>query len=203
MYLGAMGRRLYSYMKEPILEPILRYMRIKKVLPVIMNIKKPILLDVGCGWEAKFLQNIEPYVEEAIGIYFKAPNLNTKKIKTIKQTITDKLPFDDLRFNIVTMLAVLEHIEQPVLMTKEINRILIEGGYVVITVPSRISKPLLEFLSYRLNIVNPEEIRDHKHYYNKKDIEDLFLPCGFKIIKHEYFQFGMNNFCILRKEGLQ
>jgi hypothetical protein len=70
---------------------------------------------------------------------------------------------------------------------------------VVITVPSRISKPLLEFLSYRLNIVNSEEIRDHKHYYNKKDIEDLFLPCGFKIIKHEYFQFGMNNFCILRK----
>lgn len=190
-------------MKEPILEPILRYMRIKKVLPVIMNIKKPILLDVGCGWEAKFLQNIEPYVEEAIGIDFKAPNLNTKKIKTIKQTITDKLPFDDSRFNIVTMLAVLEHIEQPLLMAKEINRILVGGGYVIITVPSRISKSILEFLSYRLNIVNSEEIRDHKHYYNKKYIEDLFLPCGFKIIKHEYFQFGMNNFCILRKGSLQ
>ena len=114
-------------MKEPILEPILRYMRIKKVLPVIMNIKKPILLDIGCGWEAKFLKNIEPYVEEAIGIDFKAPNLNTKKIKTIKQTITDKLPFDDSRFNIVTMLAVLEHIEQPLLMAKEINRILVGG----------------------------------------------------------------------------
>jgi ubiquinone/menaquinone biosynthesis C-methylase UbiE len=115
-------------MKEPILEPILRHMRIKKVLPVIMNIKKPILLDIGCGWEAKFLQSIEPYVEEAIGIDFKAPNLSTKKIKTIKQAIKDKLPFDDSRFNIVTMLAVLEHIEQPLSMAKEIKRILVLGG---------------------------------------------------------------------------
>lgn len=170
-------------------------------MPVIVNIKKPILLDIGCGWEAKFLQSIEPYVEEAIGIDFKAPNLNTKKIKTIKQIITDKLPFDDSRFNIVTMLAVLEHIEQPLLIVKEINRVLSWGGYVIITVPSRISKPILEFLSYRLNIVNPEEIRDHKKYYNKKDIEELFAPYGFKIVRHEYFELGMNNFCILKKES--
>jgi ubiquinone/menaquinone biosynthesis C-methylase UbiE len=186
-------------MREPILEPILRNMRIKRVLPIIRKIKNPILLDIGCGWEAKFLQSIEDYVEEAVGIDFKAPNLNTKKIKTFKQVITNTLPFDDSKFNIVTMLAVLEHIADPLSLVKEIKRILVGGGYVVITVPSKVSKPILEFLSYKLNIVNPEEIRDHKKYYNKKDIEELFIPYGFKIVRHKYFQLGMNNFCILRK----
>lgn len=185
-------------MKEPILEPFLRKMRIKKVLPVIKSIKNPVLLDIGCGWEAKFLKSIEPYISKGIGIDFKAPVLEGKKIKTLKMVIADRLPFDDSIFNIITMLAVLEHISEPYLLAKEISRICCWGGLLILTVPSKIAKPVLEFLSY-LNIVNPKEIKDHKKYYNKKEIEELFAPYGFEIECHRYFQFGMNNFCILKK----
>ena len=65
--------------------------------------------------------------------------------------------------------------------------------------PTRRSRLLLEFLSYKIGIVNPEEIRDHKKYYDLDDIAELFLQIGFEIFKHEYFQFGMNNFCVLKK----
>ena len=116
-------------MKEPFLEPILRFMRIKKVLPVIKTIHRPVLLDIGCGWDAKFLRSIEPYVYEAVGIDFKAPELNSDKIKTIGALILDELPFKDSHFDIVTMLAVLEHISNPLIIAKEINRVLRLGGY--------------------------------------------------------------------------
>ena len=188
-------------MKEPLFEPYLRMMRIRKVLPTIRKVRMPRILDIGCGWDARFLKSIEPFVQEAIGIDFKAPDLGNGRIKTLKKVLFDRLPFDDSSFHIVTMLAVLEHIAEPFLLAKEIHRVLIGGGYLVMTVPSRASKPILEFLSYRLGVVSPDEIKDHKKYYNKKDIEKIFVPNGFHVEKHKYFQLGMNNFCIMKTFG--
>ena len=41
------------------------------------------------------------------------------------------------------------------------------------TTPTRIAKPVLEFLSYRLHLINEDEIREHKHYFNKADIQEI------------------------------
>jgi cyclopropane fatty-acyl-phospholipid synthase-like methyltransferase len=60
-------------MKEPILEPILRNMRLAKVLPTIKQYQDCSLLDIGCGWEAKLLYAVEPYIKNGVGIDFKAP----------------------------------------------------------------------------------------------------------------------------------
>ena len=70
-------------MKEPFIAPILRQIRIRKVLPVIQKVNNCRVLDIGCGWNAKFLSIIEPYIDKGVGIDFKAPNMQTEKIKTI------------------------------------------------------------------------------------------------------------------------
>jgi hypothetical protein len=44
-------------MKEPILEPILRALRIRKALPVIRQYPDCHLLDVGCGWDYRLLKD--------------------------------------------------------------------------------------------------------------------------------------------------
>ena len=75
------------------------------------------------------------------------------------------------------------------------------GGGLVITVPSRISKPVSEFLAFKMHIINEQEIKDHKKYYNKKDLYDLFKHSNLKIIQHYYYQLGLNNFCLLKKEA--
>ncbi|MGQ9847332.1 MAG: class I SAM-dependent methyltransferase [Bacteroidales bacterium] len=186
-------------MKEILLEPILRKMRINKVLPIIKKFKNPKLLDIGCGRKAELLKSVEPYILKGVGIDFKALPFETPKIKTIKMFLNDILPFEKSAFDIVTMLAVLEHISDPIPLAREINRVLCWDGILILTVPSKASKPILEFLSYKLNIVDQEEIRDHKIYYDRKDIEELFASAGFKLQSHKYFQFGMNNFCILEK----
>jgi ubiquinone/menaquinone biosynthesis C-methylase UbiE len=160
-------------------------------------------LDVGCGWEARLLKSVEPYIESGVGIDFKAPELSGAKLSTISATLDDKLPFDDDSFDVVTLMAVLEHLEKPLEILREIRRVLKKpevaggcgrGGILVGTVPSKAARPVLEFLSYRLGIVNEAEIRDHKRYFDRRDLLEIFDKAGFAEVRHRYFQCGMNNF---------
>jgi len=49
-------------------------------------------------------------------------------------------------FNFVIMLAVLEHLGHPIEIVKEIERILNPGGKLILTIPSKIAKPVLNYL---------------------------------------------------------
>ena len=186
-------------LKEALLEPVLRKMRIRQVLPVLLRHPDCRLLDVGCGWEAKLLKSVEPFVHSAVGIDFKAPKLATAKLTTIAATLTDTLPFPDADFDVVTLLAVLEHLAHPEDMVREVARVLKPGGQVIVTVPSLAARPVLEFLAYKLHVVSETEIRDHKRYYDRASLRALFDGTGLYIDHHRYFQLGMNNFLLATK----
>ncbi|MEM7062883.1 MAG: methyltransferase domain-containing protein [Cyanobacteria bacterium P01_B01_bin.77] len=186
-------------MKEPLLEPLLRQLRLRKVMPHIL--KHEALLDIGCGPSATFLRTISPYISEGYGVDFKvdegkiAKNLHTKQL-----TFSDRLPFEDSCFSTVTMLAVLEHISNEVGIIYEVHRVLRPGGKLILTVPSVWAKPVLEFLSYKVGIISEPEIRDHKRYYTRKKLRQcLVTNGGFNNFSHRYFQLWMNNFCVVTK----
>ena len=185
-------------MKEEILEPFLRKMRIKRVLPYIKKYENCYMLDIGCGWNALLLKELEPYIKQGIGIDFKAPSIKTVKIETISASFEKTLPFDDEKFDVVTMLAVLEHLSYPEIILQEVQRILKPGGGLILTVPSKYAKPVLEFLSYKIHIVNPIEIADHKRYFNKLNLFAI-MPEKMTIQDHYYFQFIFNNFLFAKK----
>lgn len=188
-------------MKEPFMEPILRRMRIGKVLNEIRQVPECTLLDVGCGFNYKFLSTAAPYIKHGTGIDFKVPEVTSDKIITVQARLDDTLPFENNSFDIVTMLAVLEHLDRPGEICAEIVRVLKDGGKLVLTVPGKRAKPVLEFLSYRLGIVNRAEIEDHKKYYDLMELESLAAAFdNLEIVLHMYFQFGMNNFCVMQKK---
>ena len=98
-------------MNEPILESLLRKMRLKRVLPFLRRYPNCRLLDIGCGWEAKLLRTVEPYIASGIGVDFKAPAIKTEKLETLSLTLQDNLTFEDESFDFIAMLAVMEHLE--------------------------------------------------------------------------------------------
>lgn len=183
-------------MREPVLEPLLRSLRIRRVLPFIQRHENCRLLDVGCGWEARFLREVEPYIASGAGVDFKAPKLVEGKLSTERLTLQGYLPYTDNSFDIVTMLAVLEHLTHPQTILEEIHRVLVPGGELLLTVPSKAARPVLEFLAFRLGVVSREEIADHKAYYDRTSLTKLLEMTGFRVLKHRYFQLGMNNFCV-------
>lgn len=186
-------------MKEPFLEPLLRKLRLQRVIAHVPN--NSVILDIGCGTSAAFLNAVSPHIKEGVGIDFKAKdNVQFNNIRTIQLKLEKRLPFEESSFEVVTMLAVLEHIEEEQELLQEIHRVLVPTGKLILTVPSIWSQPVLEFLAYKLKIVSELEIRDHKRYYNRQRLKKVLIDiAGFKEFNHQYFQFGMNNFCTVSK----
>ncbi|HEY9696876.1 MAG TPA: class I SAM-dependent methyltransferase [Trichocoleus sp.] len=185
-------------MNEPLLEPVLRRWRLRQVMPWIPPGAK--LLDIGCGRSATFLRTISPHIRQGVGVDFKVEPIQGQNIETIQLKLAYDLPFEDSSFDVVTMLAVLEHIEHEKAILLEVQRVLRDGGKLILTVPSVWSQPLLEFLSYQLKIVDEAEIRDHKRYYNRKKLNQVLInEVGFQEFHHHYFQFWMNNFCTVAR----
>jgi 2-polyprenyl-3-methyl-5-hydroxy-6-metoxy-1,4-benzoquinol methylase len=187
--------------KEPLLEPFLRKMRIGKVLDEIKKIQNCVLLDIGCGFNHKFLSCVEPYITQGLGIDFKVQEKSSDTISTIKMRLDERLHCDSCTFDAVTMLAVLEHIEKPQQIVSEVYRVLKPGGKFILTVPGKRAKPVLEFLALRIGVISRKEIEDHKKYYDLEELHQLFAEVGgFELIQHKHFQFGMNNFCVVQKK---
>jgi SAM-dependent methyltransferase len=105
------------------------------------------------------------------------------------------LPFPDDHFDVVTMLAVLEHIEKPRLvpMVSEIHRVLRPGGIYVLTTPAWWIDPILLILS-RLLLLSHAEIDEHKETHTRKSIAKILFQAGFlrKSVTTGSFECGMN-----------
>ena len=181
-----------------LLEPLLRWLRFRKVISQIPADCR--LLDLGCGQSAWFLRRVASRLEQGVGIDFKVKAMQLENLQLLPLKLSEALPFADASFDIVTMLAVLEHLEHEHLILQEVRRILKPGGKLVLTVPSIWAKPVLELLAYRLNWVDEQQIRDHKRYYNRARLyQVLIAETAFQSFQHHYFQLWMNNFCTVTK----
>jgi len=183
---------------DSLLDPILRWMRCRKVLPHIS--KGIVLCDIGCGAQAKLLRDLSGFIKEGIGLDKKITEdrFDNLSFKTI--LIDEQLPLPDKSVDVVTLLAVLEHLEKPVATLAEVKRILKPGGTLLITVPTVPNQCVGEFLSYRLHLIDENEYRDHKRYYSKRLLRENLAAAGFPLkgLTMYYFEFGMNLFAKIR-----
>ena len=112
----------------------------------------------------------------------------------------NKFPFKDQTFDKVFMLAVLEHMELDKItdLFKEIKRVIKKDGKLILTTPTPASKPLLEFLAFKMHIISIPEVSDHKKYYDKQDIYELAKKSGFEVEVYKKFMFSLNSFCVMK-----
>lgn len=179
-----------------IVDRLIAEMRLSKVLPYVE--KGDVVLDFGCGNQGFFLNYVSPVIKKGVGIDYDVDNKTNSNLLFKKFIFENRLPFKDESFDKVIMLAVLEHVEtnKVDLLFKELKRVLKNNGKIVLTTPTPPSKPILEFLAYKLHIISENEIRDHKKYYCKKDVQKLIERCNLKIISYKLFQFRLNS-CII------
>ena len=75
---------------ESIFDKLLRTMRLACVLPSIKSFDNPRLLDIGCGFEARLLREVEGYIAKGVGIDYKAPDIRTDKLHTFSYVFESK-----------------------------------------------------------------------------------------------------------------
>ena len=183
---------------EPLLEKILCKMRFKKIVHLIPPDSE--ILDLGCGYNATFLKSVESIISYGVGMDISINrDINSHKIKLFQHDLNHELPISEDRFDVVTSLANLEHLNNPIKVFGEIYRVLKPGGFLFLTTPSIYAKPVLEFLSYELKLISEQEIKDHKNYFNKNILDKFCKLVGFNTWDHRYFQMGMNNFLLAQK----
>ncbi len=105
------------------------------------------------------------------------------------------LPFGDEFFDVVTMLAVFEHLDRRVLLdlVREIRRVLVPRGSFVMTTPAGWTAGILKLMS-RLTLVSRDEVDEHEAQHSRQQIVELLAQGGFdsKHIETGTFELGMN-----------
>ena len=165
--------------------------------------RKGCILDIGCGSTPFFLTHAN--FAEKFGIDPAVDTDLAQKNLTLSRHDIEKnaqLPFDANAFDVVTMLAVFEHIEPDQLATllQEIHRILKPNGRYILTTPSPWGNVLLWFMA-RMRLVSPTEIDEHKDGYHQKTIVRFLTQAGFERnkIARGYFELFMNNWVVASK----
>lgn len=178
------------------LDKFIRYLRLRQISPFIG--KDRIVCDLGCG-DGSTLRQLKSKIKSGYGADREVDSSREENLRFIKADLTQPLSLRDGEFDIVLLLAVIEHLESPDLILGEIWRILKPGGRLILTTPAPRSKKLLEFLAFRLEIISGEGVLDHKHYYSGQELINLLRKFNFRILKLKLFEFGLNQIVVAEK----
>ena len=165
------------------------------------------VLDIGCGTHPVFLLKtdfaekfgLDKVVDESM-----RGALRDEGITLVNFEIEagESIPFDGDSFGVVTMLAVVEHIEPERLakLFAEILRILKPGGFLIVTTPAAWTEAPLRLMA-RLRLVSSVEIEEHKGSYSPSHIRSILERAGFanSSIQHGYFEMFANMWVLARK----
>ncbi|MFA5926671.1 MAG: class I SAM-dependent methyltransferase [Patescibacteria group bacterium] len=176
---------------------MLRFNRIKRNIP-----SQSCVLDLGCGFRGDFLVALSNHIKSGLGIDMSVSSEVTADNISLKTGIVDKrLDVKDDSMDVVTSLALIEHLDDPKTFLSESHRVLKSGGTLLLTTPSIKAKPILELLAFRLKVISRVEIADHKRYYSKETLENALVDAGFDKSKVSIlpFQFGNNLFARAEK----
>lgn len=163
------------------------------------------VLDLGCGEHPRFLLTTrfaEKYgLDRLAGADGDAPDNGIRRVDCDIEK-ADCLPFGDDYFDVVTMLAVFEHIEPDRLVTlvAEIRRVLKPGGLYILTTPAVWTDGLLRLMA-KLRLVNPILFNEHKDAYNHTKISRVLERGGFATddMRFGFFELFMNIWAAAQK----
>jgi SAM-dependent methyltransferase len=178
-----------------LLEPLLARLRARQADSLISeSLRRGRVLDIGCGQVPFFLLHTE--FAEKIGVE-RSPVATYDGVALVATDVEriNCLPFADSSFDVVTMLAVVEHLspEGLIELLVEIRRVLKPRGRLVITTPAHWVDPILAVMS-KLRLVSPTEIDEHQKTYSPKGLRQLLTGVGFSeaAVDAGLFEFGMN-----------
>jgi SAM-dependent methyltransferase len=159
--------------------------------------------DFGCGYDAGFVRTVLADVDSVMLVDVAiAPDLcHHPKVRAIEGVLPDALArLDDASLDVVLCTSVLEHLWEPDDALRAFRRLLAPGGACLVNVPTWLGKRFLELSAFKLGTSGPEEIDDHKHYFDPKDLWPRLVRAGFspQHIRCHRHKFGLNTFAVCR-----
>jgi SAM-dependent methyltransferase len=135
------------------------------------------ILDVGCG-TGTMLGYLSRYGHaQGIDADEQAVRFCLERgVRDVQQVTASILPFEDGTFDLVTILDVLEHIDDDAGTLRELHRVLRPGGLLLVSVPA-----------YRFLWGPQDEISNHKRRYVAGTLRGRLVEAGFRVRSLSYF----------------
>ncbi len=179
------------------IENFIHDLRYRQVLPHLEPCER--LGDLGCGDAPRFLRKARRRAKHCWGLDLKTPESREGNVTLTKGDITKPLPFSDGFFDQVTLLAVIEHIEDPLPILREAHRCMRHGGRLIVTTPSRLGIRIHDVIR-RLGLVRDVEEGEHKDFGMSLGVLRGWIErAGFKVAKAYSFEFGINLIVVAEK----
>lgn len=177
----------------------------KRYERVLTLCKKGKILDIGCG-EGSFLRKFPTSSWQISGVEINKNLAEFAKTHTKNATIITK-PIESARFpkknfDIITLWHVLEHLHNPKVVLKSLNKLINPNGYLVIEVPNGNSIYRKLFKAHWQLLLLPQ----HLFFWTKKSITFALNKSGFHVVSISHtgiFNFsGASNLAnLLRSKG--
>ena len=158
------------------------------------------VLDVGCGSYPTFLTTTRFAERYGVDRLLSSSTIDLLRQDSVQLQAydadrDDRLPFAEDFFDVVTMLAVYEHLAEDRLkmLLRDIRRVLRPRGLFVITTPAHWTDPLLSLMS-SVSLISSEELDEHKRSHRHEEIRPLLEEAGFPRagLRMGYFEARMN-----------
>jgi len=138
------------------------------------------IVDIGCatgrliadlqakGWRTQGVEICRPSAEFGIKTYGVRIHIGT----------LETAAFKDASFAVVHCSHLIEHLTDPVNFLKEVRRVLIPGGWLVVTTPN-----ISSFQAYLMKDRWRSAIADHLFLYSRRSLGRILASNGFRIIR--------------------
>jgi SAM-dependent methyltransferase len=159
--------------------------------------------DFGCGYKASFARTALDEVAGAVLVDVAlADDLKSHpRVRAIEGELPGALAaLPDASLDVVLLMSVLEHVDNPAGLLSELRRLTAPGGRCLVNVPSWRGKKYLELSAFKLGLSPVFEMDDHKMYYDVRDLWPMlvragFRPSGIQCFRHK---FGLNTLAVCR-----
>lgn len=179
----------------------LQTLRYKKISPYLEGK----ILDVGCG-----NGNLLKYMPTA-SIYFGVDRNKKyqrqvsslakqlgKKAKFIKLDVDkERLPKNLPNFDTIVLCAVIEHLRNPSPIFTKFTKVSNRNTKILITTPTPLGG-FVHRLGARIGLFSRKAAEEHKHFYTKKEIEQIIRP-NWQIKRNQFFELFINQIFFIKK----
>ncbi len=148
------------------------------------------VLDIGAH-QGELFSRLGPRVSAGVGVDPVAVERRDARVVLYRGLFPDERVLRHGPFDVVTMLAVFEHVEDPVAFARAVSAVLRPGGRFVLTVPDARVDAILDVL-VKLRLADGMALEEH-HGFDATDTPRILRDAGFDVLAHERFQLGLNN----------
>lgn len=160
------------------------------------------VLDIGCGY-GSVVRTFSPNPNNYMGI-----DHNPTVVQWLKKQYpgykflsldldSESIP-TQRKFDTILMIAVLEHLARPERLVSSLTDLLKSTAKVVLTTPTPLGGRV-HALGGGMGIFSREAKDDHKGFYSRGSLEELFLMANLKVTEYHLFMAGMNQVAVFQR----